>query len=901
MKKILQNLLLMLGILLFTPNVWGQNKSSSISKRSASNPTQCASDTVTFPSYSASAYNLINANSTLSFGQYYDAPQDITISGYRFYAVLPYDTTTGRITGHVTCSIYEAGQDSLPTGNPLRSKSVQIDTVQGTLFLNRMEHDVVFDSAITMNKGYVLVLSVDTAGYNISTVSNSWANGDGELRNLSCAYLNGKWYRGLSLNVSGTPFDCHMQFYPFVSYKFATDFNVTSDCYVLLDTLQFQNLSSNSVVGSIFYNSYMYYASSGFDDFCHDWQYNGNINQLNSVDGAFKPATKSNVNVSLRSFLVQYTSSQVYCYDTTDKVNFFKPSTPGLTQTPLGCIGDSLQMTSSSAAGDTLEWYSQTNSSIPFFKGNSYTIQNVQNPDTFVLKAVNGSCVSSRDYIAYVSASNYPSQITVTNDSVCTNANANLSASPDYGTAIWYSSPSGGNPVFIGNNYQTSALSADTTLYVTAMNNGCSYQSARVMVQAFVGSSFAPSAPTGVSDTTICYNGQTTNIDLSASTSSAATIRWFDVDNGGTPLGTGNTYQASIDSRGEKTYYVETWDGNCGSGRISVKIIASEAPATFAKLSDEICFGDSADIAASTLWGGVKWFSDKSSTSPYYTGKFNRVGGLQSNPTYAYFKTYDGNCLNDNFDSVEIIVNIPPTAKNINAPAVCFKTPGAINLDLDYGQINWFEDETTNTSFASGTSLDLGLIFASKTVFYETVQNGCTSDRMSITVNSLDRPSAGFQWELLWQRRVVCTPINTNNMTIEWDLGDGNTTTGNSADHTYDQAGEYTITMVGTHTTTGCKDTAIVPVNVSHNKTNNVVESVGIFPNPVNKGQIVRVMGGENATWIKVIDVQGRTVQYLPSPKNNYIHTSTLAVGVYIIQTQNKQGQINSGKLEVIN
>ncbi len=900
MKKTLQNLLLMFSIVLVSPNSWGQNSISNINKRSASNPTQCASDTVTFPSYSSSAYNLINASSTLSFGQFYGAPQDITISGFRFYATLPYDTITGRTSAFINCSVYEAGQDSLPTGNPLISKAVRIDTTMGTLFLNRIKHDVVFDSAITVNKDYVLVLSIDTTGYSISAVSNSWGNGDGEQRNLSCANLNGKWYRGLSLNVSGTQFDCHMQFYPFVSYSFATDFNITSDCYVLLDTLHFQNLSNNSVVGSIFYNSYMYYASSGFDDFCHDWLYNGTVNQLNSVNGAFKPNTKSNINVSLRSFLVQYTSSQIYCYDTTDNVNYFKPNIAGLKQNPLGCIGDSLKMESSSVNGDTLEWYTQYNSNTPFFKGNSYTIQNIQNPDTFVLKAVNGICKTSRDYIAYVSASNYPTQISVKNDSVCTNANANLSAIPDYGTAMWFSSPSGGSPVFIGNNYKTSALTSDTTLYVTANNNGCAYQSSRVMVQAFVGSAFAPSAPTGLSDTNICYNGQTSTIDLNASSSSSATIRWFDVDNGGTPLGTGNTYQASISSRGEKTFYVETWDGNCGSGRVAVKITAGEAPPTFAKLSDEICYGDSADIAASTLWGGVKWFNDNTSSTPYYTGKFNRVGGLESNPSFAYFKTYDGNCLNDNFDSVEIIVNIPPAAKNINAPAVCFKTPGSISLDLDYGQINWFEDETTTSSFASGTSLDLGLIFASKTVYYETVQNGCTSDRMSITVNSLDRPSAGFQWELLWQRRVVCTPINTTNMTIEWDLGDGNTTTGNSADHTYDQAGAYDITMIGTHTTTGCKDTAIVPVNVSHNGIKNLENSISIFPNPVIKGQPIQIIGLKNALWIKVIDVQGRIVELFEKPSNDFINTSNLEIGVYIINFQNELGEINNGKFEVI-
>src|SRR6056300_174146 len=124
MKKTLQNLFLMFSIVFFSPNSWGQNSISSINKRSASNPTQCASDTVTFPSYGSTAYNLINASSTLAFGQFYDAPQDITVSGFRFFATLPFDTTTKRTSGYVTCSVYEAGQDSLPTGNPLISKEV---------------------------------------------------------------------------------------------------------------------------------------------------------------------------------------------------------------------------------------------------------------------------------------------------------------------------------------------------------------------------------------------------------------------------------------------------------------------------------------------------------------------------------------------------------------------------------------------------------------------------------------------------------------------------------------------------------------------------------------------------------------------------------------------------------
>ncbi len=72
-----------------------------------------------------------------------------------------------------------------------------------------------------------------------------------------------------------------------------------------------------------------------------------------------------------------------------------------------------------------------------------------------------GTVTSDTLDIAVSGTSAYPS--VVKEDTVCIGERAQLYAS---GNAHWYDAPSGGNLVFIGNNYETGSLLASTTYYV---------------------------------------------------------------------------------------------------------------------------------------------------------------------------------------------------------------------------------------------------------------------------------------------------------------------------------------------------------------------------------------------------------------------------------------------------
>ncbi len=869
-------------------------KPSSFAKRSATNPTQCGSDTSYFVNIASTSYSSLLVSNTLAFGQFFDAPQEITISGFRFYAYLPYDTGRKVKSTYVKCSVYEAGGDSLPTGSPLATELVRIDTVQGNLLLTRITRNVVFSTPVKTSKNYILTVECDSSQFSRpGLVTNSWANGDGEGRNINCAKLQAQWYRGLSLNVGGVTFDCHIQLYPFVKYKFGTDFTHNQDCYANVDTLRMTNSYKKNVSGSVFYNQYMYYDYAGFDAYCHNWVFDKTNFQLNSINSKFRPSTKKNVTVELRSMVATYSSS--FCYDTTTKIVRFKPNTPTFAKGYNACIGDSLRISITPSTDVENQWFNERLDKTPFHTGNNYTISKVSTSDSFYVYGINGEC-KSRDFLVPVVAKAYPTTLTTKNDSLCSGASANLEAKSDNGNLDWYRTSTGGTKFHTGTTYTTVVLNNDTTFYVEAQNGGCTYKMGRVAVTAFVGNDFAPDAPTAISDTSICYTSGNLNLKLSASNNSSATIRWFDVPNGGSPLATGTQFTASITKRGTQTYYVESYDGNCGSGRITINVNANQAPPTFAKIGDEICIGDSADVAASTQWGNVNWYTSKSGTI-FATSKFVNVKNLNAAKSHVFFKTIEGKCENSSFDSVLVTVNIPPTPSTISAPDVCNKSLGLISAPITYGNIYWYEDETTNNSFSSSSNLNLGILFSDKTVYYQTEFKGCTSERKSVTINTKFRPTSGFQWTLDYPRKVTCTPAVTNpNSSIQWIWGDGNTSSGATGTHQYATDGTYDVQMIVTSNTSGCKDTAIIQVIADHlnNQTINI-ENVTVFPNPVDAKSNITINGIQqlpsNITWF---DLTGRAVGFSELQNNQYLVPSSLKTGLYLIKSNSNKSNFSA-------
>lgn len=867
----------------------------TIQKRSASNPSSCSTDTSTFTDLSSTGYPLISIGNGQQVGQFFGAPQELTVKGFRFFAYTPWDTNAKNTYRNVYAKIYKAGPDSLPRGAALDSVLIKIDTITGGLTFARLTHDAVFNTNLTIDFNYVLTVECSETSNLPAIVTNSWTNADGEGRNISTIRLNNRWYRGLALNVGGITFDAHFQMFPFVSYNLGADFKINDNCYLFLDSFEFENQYKNSVVGSVFYNNYMYYTSSGFDALCHTWTYDNTSIQKEVINGKFKSGSKKNITVKLTSFVVPYSNNVAFCYDSTEKTVFYKPNTPGFTGTSDGCEGNDLVLNLNSNADLTNKWYNKETDTSAFFSGDSYTIKNLISNDTFYIKASNGPCIS-RTYTALITANKTPSTLTVTNDSICSDASAILKASTDAGDIIWYRSATGGNPVITGTELVTGKLSADTTYYAEANNKGCVLSSGRKAVTAYVNADFAPEKPTGVSDTSICYAGGNLDVTLSASSTSNSGIRWFDVATGGNPISQNSNLIYTVTGRGSKSFYVESWDGRCGSGRIPVVVNVGSIPSTFAKVTDEVCLGDSANIAASASWGEVQWYADKNSTKHYSTGKFIRVGGFKSAKSYAYFKTADGDCVNPDFDSVEITVNIPPTATIVKADDVCNGAKASIELNVTEGTISWYFDNAANTPIGTGKVLNLGEIYSKTTRYYETELNGCKSSRQEISINALDKPAAGYQFVVEFPKKLTCTPLNTNNMTVFWNFGDGNTSTDDIGVNTYDVEGQYTVKMVATSTLSGCQDSVSQKITINHNGIHRNNSQINLFPNPAIAGSyLTSEVPLNNAVWF---DLGGRVIYQSPTTTNAIKVPDSVESGIYLLQIES-EGRTQTVKIQI--
>ncbi len=808
---------------------------SNLQRRSVSKPTSCKSDTSLFVQQGTTGWRFVTLRSGSSLGQFYGAPQSMTISGFRFYAFANPVTPARQVFIRLRCNLYKAGADSLPTGTPLASDTVTVDTIlRSTFYISDVLFNAVFKNPVTLNYNYILAVECDSTNVTAALMTNDWARGDGKKRNLGCGSVSGKWYRNLQLNISGTAFDADVQLCPFVKYDFGTDFNITNNCYSTLDTIRFQNLQKNSVVGAPYYNYYNYLNLSQFS---HRWRYDNGFD-VYIVDGKFKPTAKKNFDVRLISTVYTYMSGS--CNDTVVKTVFFRPSTPVLKRSATACRGDSVSLDVSSDAGVKLKWYRKITDTA-FLTGSSYIIKNAQSNDSFFVRAENGPCNSAFLKIMFTVA-DYPNSPTVKNDSICQGAAANLQAKSNLGEIEWFSQSTGGPAVFKGELLQTDKLFSDTSFFVQANNKGCINKGGRVQVRALVGSNFAPLKPVIVEDSFVCLNSVTQH---TFKASGADTIRWYDVPAGGKPIAKGNEYKINLTGRATYEYYVEVWNGICASSREHTTLRVYNAPAISGLSNKTICNGDSAAFKLAVPWGDINWYESKGA-SPVYTGSSPVFKELTKNTTY-YIQSFENACVASKFDSVRITVNTPPAPVSATSDAVCAKGAGVFKVNVNGGNVWWFYEDTSSTAFYKGNTLTTGSLLSPVTYYYATENQGCYSAKKPLTVNIKPRPTAGFTWQVRWKFQVICTPITTTGITFEWQWGDGSKTTGLPGVHAYAKEGPYTVRLIVTSTSNGCKDTADIPVLIDHTGTElTKAESISAYPVPAVQGQVLNLSGLNN-------------------------------------------------------
>ncbi len=239
----------------------------------------CGPDTVLYPLAKATGFPILTFSDTVAVGQWYDAPQSLTISGFSFFAWV--DSATNQ-TVTLNCYIYQAGADSLPTGGALATTTVTIDSNFFNGNLNLLEKHATFPSAITVTGPYVVVVE-NLSPISIGTVSNDYTTipRDGLGEELSSVFIGGAWVKGINLTLGGNVFDADFLLHPHVTYQLTAAFlpSPAFGCVNIPTTILNQ---SSPIAQSPFYNQT---AFIGSPNLAFTWNYGDGSPRENVING----------------------------------------------------------------------------------------------------------------------------------------------------------------------------------------------------------------------------------------------------------------------------------------------------------------------------------------------------------------------------------------------------------------------------------------------------------------------------------------------------------------------------------------------------------------------------------------------------------------------------------------
>lgn len=274
---------------------------------SGSKSVSCGPDTVQYTLAKAtglSALSINNATSGQAVSQYFNCPQTITLTGVEFFAYKI--DATGGTTLNATVQVYAAGPDSLPSGLPLVTGTVPIDTNFYGGNLTMLSKFANFP-AINVSVPYVVVIENNTAnGMGLLFNDYQASPADGLQEWLCGVNIGGTWLNSYDINVGGTPLDCDALVHPLASYTLDAGFTQSADCFTGGPTINFTNTSSPIIEDRMYSQA----AFLGVTSFGYTWDFGDGSPGVNAIDTSNTYAnTTLTYTVTLTDTLFGWTST----------------------------------------------------------------------------------------------------------------------------------------------------------------------------------------------------------------------------------------------------------------------------------------------------------------------------------------------------------------------------------------------------------------------------------------------------------------------------------------------------------------------------------------------------------------------------------------------------------------
>jgi gliding motility-associated-like protein len=265
------------------------------------------------------------------------------------------------------------------------------------------------------------------------------------------------------------------------------------------------------------------------------------------------------------------------------------------------CPGQPATFTAQAVAGVTVNWFTAASGGTAIATGNSFTTPALTITTNYYAEAQSGgTCVSPGRTLVTATVSALPAapDITIPNVTICPNDVAVFSiTTPAIGlTYIWYTTATGGTPLYTGTTFTTPALTATTSYYAEAVNlTGCP---SATRIQATVTVSPAPADPILAANNQTISAGQTATINVT-NAQTGITYNWYTTATASASVFTGATFTTPA-LFSNTTYYVAALNATgCQSAdRTAITItvtVNTNTPCAFANNEsssiNNICIG----------------------------------------------------------------------------------------------------------------------------------------------------------------------------------------------------------------------------------------------------------------------------------------------------------------------
>jgi large repetitive protein len=297
------------------------------------------------------------------------------------------------------------------------------------------------------------------------------------------------------------------------------------------------------------------------------------------------------------------------------------------------------------------------------------------------------------------------------------------------GVFRWFSAATGGNLLFIGQNF-TASPAITTNYYVEEYANGCASTRQQVILNIKPNPTIASTTPA-----TICAEATAA---LSATGSAGSTLKWYADASASQFLANGLSL-TTTPLQQTTTFFVQSTFNGCVSAVTPVVATVTALPTQPTATDITFCSNQNVVLNGSGSGNGVlNWYNSTANTPPVHVSTMAGVANqnyqigtsILTAGVYTYYITEKLGTCESQRTPITLTVNAVADAPNVVPLTICQNTQAILNAThagATTGQFLWFSDAACTNQVYTGNGYETANLTVNTTFYVKEVSGVCTS------------------------------------------------------------------------------------------------------------------------------------------------------------------------------